>query len=176
MRVPYKRWTLLVVLAAVPLVAFLSLSGRPRAKASAVTMTFGGYTNLPGNHLRFALFSVSNQASYAISWRGSWVEVEGSPDHKTETVNPSLPGFTRKPVLKAGGALRMAIGEPFDGSESGRWRFAMSFAPHTWRERWFDFSVRHKLPLRLASVVLVDTQRMLSPSNNATVTTAWLTK
>src|SRR5512133_1795105 len=125
MRAPYKRWTLLVVLAAVSLVAFLSLSSRPRATASVVAMTFGGYTNLPGNPLRFALFSVSNQAPYAIKWRGSWVEVEGSSDHKAPTVNPNLPGFTRQPVLKAGGALRMAIGEPFYDSESGRWRFAL---------------------------------------------------
>ncbi len=173
---PYKRWTLLGVLAVVLLVALLSVSGRPRGRTSAVTMTFVGYTNLPGDHLRFALFAVSNQAPYAIRWRGSWVEVEGSSGHKGETVNPSLPGFTRNPILKAGGALTMAIGEPFYDSGDGRWRFAMSFAPYTWREWWFDFSVGHKLPLRLGSVVLVDTQRMLSPSNNATATTAWLTK
>ncbi len=176
MRAPNKRWIPLVVLVAVLLVVFLSLRGHPRATASAVAMTFVGYTNPPGSDLRFALFSVSNQAPYAVRWRGSWVEVEGSPYHKAGTINPSLPGFTREPALKAGGSLSLAIGEPFYASESGRWRFAMSFVIYTWRERWFDFSARHKLPLRLGSLVIVDAQRMLSPSNNATVTTAWLTK
>jgi hypothetical protein len=176
MRASFKRWTLIVVLAAVIVVAFLRLSGGPRATASAVAMTFVGYTNLLGNHLRFALFSVSNQAPYAVRWRSSWVEVEGSPDHKAETLNPSLPGFTREPALKARGSLRLAVGEPFYDSESGRWRFAMSFVPYTSRERWYDFSMRHKLPLRLGAVVFGDTQRMLSPSNNVTVTTAWLAK
>ncbi|HTL54097.1 MAG TPA: hypothetical protein VL361_00405 [Candidatus Limnocylindrales bacterium] len=176
MRTSRKCWTLLVVLAAVLLIAFLSLRSGRRATASAVAMTFIGYTNLPGNDLRFALFSVSNQAPYAISWRGSWVEVEGSAEHRAETLNPGLPGFTRKAVLEAGGAMRMAIGEPLYDSENGRWRFAMSFAPYTWRARWFDFSVRHKVPLRLGSLVLIDSQRLFSPSNNINVTTAWLTK
>ncbi len=176
MRAPQKRWILLIVLVTVLLVAFLSLSGHPRATASAVAMTFVGYTNSPGSDLRFALFSVSNQAPYSVRWRGSWVEVEGSAAHKAETVNPSLPGFTREPRLKARSSLRVAIGEPSYESETGRWRFAMSFVPYTWRERWFDFSARHKLPLRLGSLVFVDAQRILNPSNNVTVTTAWLTK
>ena len=120
MRVPQKRWTLLAVLTAVLLVAFLMLSGCPRAKISAVVITFVGYTNPPVGHFRFALFSVSNQAPYAVKWRGSWVEVEGKPEHMGETINPNLPGFTRQPILKAGGSLTMAIGEPFYESESGR--------------------------------------------------------
>lgn len=175
MRAPHKRRILLAVLAAVLLVALLSLSRGPRATTGAVAMTFIGYTNLPGNHLRFALFCVSNQAPHAVRWRGSWVEVEGNSEHKAETFNPNLP-FPREPVLKARGSLRVAIGEPLYDSESGRWRYARSFAPYTWRERWFDFSVRHKLPLKLGSVVFIDTQSMLNPSNNVTVTTAWLTK
>jgi hypothetical protein len=176
MRARQKRWTLLAVLAAILLFAFLSLSHGHRATPSAVAMTFVGYTNPPDSHLRFVLFSVSNQAPYAVRWRGSWVEVEGDPGHKAETINRSLPGFTRQPTLKAGGALRLAIGEPLYDSESAHWRYAMSFTPYTWRERWFDFSVRHKLPLRLGSLVLIDTQRMLNPSNNVAVATEWLTK
>ena len=169
-----KRRTLLAVLTAVVLVVLLILRGGPRATSSAVAMTLVGYTNPPGDHLRFALFSVSNQAPYAVRWRGSWVEIEGKPDHKAEAINPSLPGFTRKPALKAGGSLRMAIGEPFNDSETGRWRFAMSYVPYTWRERWLDFSMRHNLPLGLGPVV--DAQRILNPSNNVTATTVWLTK
>ena len=139
-------------------------------------MTFLGYTNLPGNNLRFALFSASNQAPYAIKRRGSWVEIEGTPDHKAETINPSLPGYPREPVLKPAGSFRVAIGEPSFDSERRRWRLSMSYAPYTWRERWFDFSLRRKLPLRLGSIVLVDTERLLSPTNNVTVATGWLTQ
>jgi hypothetical protein len=176
MRDPAKRWMLLLVLAVVLIIAFLSLSREPRPASSALVITLVGYTNAPGNQLQFALFCVSNRAPCAVRWRGSWIELEGIPDHKAETVNPSLPGFTREPFLKAGRSLRMAVGTPLDDAASGRWRFAMTFTPYTWRERWFDFSLRHKLPLRLASVLFGDTQRMLSPSNNVTVTTAWLTK
>jgi hypothetical protein len=175
MRAPYKRWTLLAALAAVLLAAFLSLSRGPRAAASAVATTFIGYTNLPGDHLRFALFSVSNRAPYAVRWRGSWVEVEGNPRHKAETINPSLPGFTRRTTLKSGVAMTLAIGEPFYDGESGRWRFAMLYERDTWGARWMDFSTRHNLPLRLRGA-LVDEQRVLNPSNDVTVTTAWLAK
>ena len=176
MRASRKRLTLVAVLTVVLLVAFLMLSGNTRAKTSAVAITFVGYTNPPGDHLRFALFSVSNRAPYAVKWRGGWVEVEGNPEHKTETINPNLPGFTRPPILKAGGSLTMAIGEPFYQSDSGRWRFAMWYVPNNWRERWFDFSSRHNLPLGFGPIVFVDAQRMLNPTNFITVTTAWLTK
>jgi hypothetical protein len=112
MRAPQKRWLLLAALIAALLFAFLMLSRQPRSTNSAVAITFVGYTNPPGNPSRFALFSISNQAPYAVRWRGSWVEIEGKPEHKAETISPNLPGFKRQPVLKAGGSLAMAIGEP----------------------------------------------------------------
>jgi hypothetical protein len=176
MRARYKRWKLLAALAAILLFAFLTLSHGPRATTSAVAITFVGYTNPPDSDLRFVLFSVSNRAPFAVRWHGSWVEIEGDPGPKAETINRSLPGFTRQPTLKAGAALSLAIGEPLYDSETARWRFAMSFTRYTWRERWFEFSVRHKLPLRLGSLVLVDTERIFNPSNNVTVATAWLKK
>ena len=144
--------------------------------ANAVAMTFVGYTNPPGNWLRFALFSVSNQAPYTVRWRGNWVEVEGNPSHWARTVNPSLPGYTFANVLKVRESLRLAVGEPSNASETGRWRLALSFSRYTWRERWLDLSFRHKLPLRLGPIVLADPQRILNPSNSVTVTTAWLTE
>ena len=112
----------------------------------------------------------------AVKWRGSWVEVEGKPDQKAETINPNLPGYTRQPVLKAGGSVIMAIGEPLFESESGRWRYGMRYVPNNWRERWFDFSVRHKLPNGIGPIVFVDARRLLNPTNFITVTTSWLTK
>jgi hypothetical protein len=133
---------------------------RRSATANAVAMTFVGYTNPPGSRLRFALFSVSNQAPYAIRWRGNWVEVEGNPSHWARTVNPSLPGYTFANVLKVGESLRLAVGEPSNASETGRWRLAMSFSRYTWRERWLDLSLRHNLPLELGPIVLVDARRV----------------
>jgi len=176
MRARHKRWGLVAALVLVLAVVFFNIRRHPPAASNAIEMTFVGYTNLPGNDLRFALFSVSNQAAYAVRWRGDWVEVEGSQNHKGRTVNSSLPGYTYEPVLKAGASLEFAAGEPFYASETGRWRFAMSFSRYSVRERWFDFSFRHKLPLKLGPLVLVDSQRILSPSNRVTVSTAWLTK
>ena len=173
---------LLVVLAGVIGWQVLRLRGPgyrgsgPSPTANAVAMTFVGYTNPPGNRLRFALFAVSNQAPYTVRWRGNWVEVGGNPNHLARTVNPSLPGYNFASVLKVGESLRLAVGEPSNASETGRWRLAMSFSRYTWRERWFDFSFRHKLPLRLGPIVLADPQRILNPSNSVTVTTAWLTE
>jgi len=144
-------------------------------RASAVAMTFVGYTNPPVGHTRFALFSLSNQAPYAVRWRGSWTELEGNPNHMARVTNRSLP-CSYEPVLKAGASLTLAVGEPVDASETRRWRFAMLFSRYRWRERWLDFSFRHKLPLRLGKIMLVDAQRVLSPTNCVTVTTAWFGK
>jgi len=175
MHARYKRLGLVAVLVLILLVAILSRRN-PSATSSAIGMTFLGYTNLPGNDLRFALFSASNQAAYAIRWRGDWVEVEGSQYFKARTVNSSLPGNSYEPVLKGGQSLMLAVGEPFNASETGRWRFAMSFTRYAWRERWLDFSLRHKLPLGFGPVLLIDAHRILDPSNNVTASTAWLAK
>jgi|SRR5438309_1584286 len=176
MRAKFRRSAVLLILGAMSLLAILLFRSHPPATPTAIAMTFVGYTNLPGNNLRFALFSISNQATYPVRWYGDWVEVEGAPYHKARITNPSLPGWTRAPVLQAGGVLPMAVGEPSDDSETGRWRFAMSFSRYTWRSRWLDFSFRHKLPLRLGSIVLLDDQRILNPSNHVTVATGWLPK
>jgi len=67
MRGRYKRWLLLSALLAIILLALLTLTSRPPAIASAITITFLGYTNAqPGNNWRFALFSISNQAPYTV--------------------------------------------------------------------------------------------------------------
>jgi len=174
--VHYKRWGLILVLVALLGCVLLAIRKPPPTTASAVAIKFVGYTNLPNDDLRFALFSVSNQASYAIRWRGNWVELEGSQDHKAETVNPSLPGYTYDPVLKMGESVDFAVGEPSDAKESGRWRFSVSFTRYSVQERWFDFSWRHKLPTEIGPLVLVDSQRILSRTNHVTVSTEWLTK
>jgi len=169
-----KRCALLSVFVAILLAAILSSRSGSPAIANAVEMTFIGYTNPPGNDWRFALFSVSNRTTYAVRWHGDWVEVEGSQEHKARTVNPSLPACFYGPVLKGGESLRVAVGEP---SDNKRWRFAMSLSRYSWQERWFDFSFRHRwLPLKLGPVALIDTDRILSRSNNVTVSTAWLAK
>src|SRR5437879_5787453 len=101
MRGRYKRWVLISALVAIILIALLTLNSRPRATVSAVGITFLGYTNPPGNHIRFALFCVSNQAPYTVRWYGDSVEVEGVPSYRNgPTINPNLPGVTRPPELK----------------------------------------------------------------------------
>src|SRR5678810_954585 len=119
MSTPGKRWVLLSALVVIVLVILNSRSGPP-ATATAVEMTFVGYTNPPGNDWRFALFSVSNRTTYAVRWHGDWVEIEGSQEHKARTVNLSLPECRYGPVLKSGESLRVAAGEP---SDNKRWRF-----------------------------------------------------
>ena len=171
MSVRYKRCALLSALIAVLLIVILSRS--KSTTAGAIEMTFIGYTNLPGHVARFALFSVSNRATCAVRWRGDWVEVEGSQERKARTVNPGLPGYTYDPVLKSGGSLRLAVGEP---SENGRWRFKMSWSRYSWQERWLNSSYRHGLPLKLGPVALIDSERISSPSNRVTASTAWLAK
>jgi hypothetical protein len=166
-----------LLVAIVGVIAWRLLTTTSRsATASAVKMTLAGYTNFPANQRRFALFSVSNQAPYAIRWRGDWVEVEGNPSHWARTIDSRFLGYSSyTPVLKAGESLRLAVGEPSDDSETGHWRFAMSFSRYTWRQRWLDFSFRHKLPLSFGPIVLANDYQ-ISLSNNVTVTTEWLTK
>lgn len=171
-----KRYALFSALVAIVFVVILSSRSNSSPTASAIEMTFVGYTNPPGNGLRFALFAVSNRTTYAVRWRGDWVEVEGNQEHKAQTVNPSLPGYpgTYGPVLKGGASLTLAIGEP---SENKRWRYTKSWSRYSWQWRWRDFSFRHRwLPLKLGPVALIDDQRLLSPSNCVTVSTAWLVK
>ena len=176
MRFHSKRWAWIFVL--MSLLAFLFLASRQPAPtaASAIAMNFIGYTNLPNNDRRFALFSVSNQANYAICWRGDRVEVEGSPNHQGRTINPNLPGWRYAPVLRPGESVEFAMGEPFYDSEHGRWRFSMSFARYSLQARWLDYAWSHKVPSKIGPLVLVESQRLLNPSNHVTASTEWLTK
>jgi hypothetical protein len=125
MRGRYKRRVVIAALVAIILIVLLTLSNRPPATVSAIAITFLGYTNAPGSHARFAVFSVSNQAPYTVRWYGDSVEVEGVPYHKGPTINANLPGYTRESVLKVRRSMLMAVGEPYDLPKTGRWRFAM---------------------------------------------------
>jgi hypothetical protein len=145
----------------------------PLATSRALALKLVGYTNLPGDDLRFALFSVSNQAPYAIRWWGDWVEVEGIEYRKGRIVNTNLPGWTYDPVLRAGESMQLAIGEPL---ESARWRFTMTYSRYSVQERLFDLSWRYRLPLQIGPLVLVDGQRILNRTNHVVVSTEWLTK
>lgn len=170
-----RRGLVLAGLAVILVVAILSTRSVPLATANAIEMTFVGYTNPPSNFGRFAVLSVSNRAGYRIVWRGDWVEVQGSSEHRAKVVNPNLPGYKRNPVLNAGESIKLAVGQPFYAPETGSWRFCMSFSRYSFRERWLNFSFRHKLPFKLGPIVLVDDQRILSPTNRVTVSTEWLT-
>jgi hypothetical protein len=172
---PRKRWLVLAVVVVAFALIILSSRNSPRLD-KAVTISFVGYTNPPNNTHRFALFSASNQGPYSIVWRGRWAEVEGSPEHQAETLNPFLPGYTIERILKGGHSVTMAIGEPLDPMQVGRWRFAMGFSRYSFQERCLDLSSGHKFLTKLAWRLGVDGQRILSPSNQVTVSTTWLTK
>jgi hypothetical protein len=170
-----KRWGFVAVFVAILVGAILITKRHPPATASGIEMLLVGYTNAPSNNGHFALFCITNHAGYSVRWWGDWVEVEGSSERKAKIVNPALPGFTRAPVLKAGESLKLAVGDPFTGPETGRWRFSMSCSRYSIRVRWLDFSFHHRLPMKLGPIVLVDDQRILNPTNHVTVSSQWLT-
>jgi len=175
MHTPRKRWLVLAVLIGAWILIVLSQYRTPRP-GKAVIISFVGYTNAANTSRRFALFSASNQAPYSIVWRGNWVEVEGSPEHKGRTINPTLPGYRLEPILKGGHSLMMAVGEPLDSPQRDRWRFAMAFSRYKFEERLLDLSSGHKFLTKLVWRLGVDSQRILSPSNQVLVSTSWLRK
>src|SRR5258707_1393680 len=107
-----NRWLLtLILVAALILLAVTFFNSRAPVKQAAIAISFIGYTNLPHNTVRFALFSIRNQDSLAIRWRGNWVEVEGLQTRKAPTINSGLPWFTAL-TLKRGDSLTVAASEP----------------------------------------------------------------
>ncbi len=169
-----KPWVLVMVIAIGLLIAICLWPRREIPTAGAVNIAFLGYTNAPNNNSRFALFSITNRAAYTIRWHDDWVEVEGNAQHKAKVINPALPECKRAPVLKARGNLILAVGIPLEAMESGRWKYCAAFSCYSLEERWLDFSFRHKLPLALGPIKLVDAQRIWNPTNRVTVSSEWL--
>src|SRR5579862_5536276 len=165
------KYAVLVATVAVLLPLSLLYSSSGIAPANALKMSFLGYTtNTKSNDdQRFALICISNQAPYSIRWHGEWVEVEGSPSHTGRIVDPSLPGYPPYAlVLKPGASMKIAAGAPCDGSGGHRWRWAMKYSRYTWRERWFDFALPRRLPMKVGPVSLVGHLRLY------VATTMWL--
>ena len=162
---------ILVLIAALVLVVASLVSKRQSGKAG-LALSFAGYTNLPNNPTRFALFSMHNQESLPFRWRGNWVEVEGSPCNKAPVINPSLPSFSA-PVLNRGHELTVAIGEPL---EESRWRFVVLWSRYGLKERALDFAMKHRLPAGLGRLSIIDAQQILNPTNFITNSSIWLAK
>jgi hypothetical protein len=146
-------------------------------RPDAIALAFVGYTNLPGNHLRFAMLSISNQAPYPVHLRGEWVEVEGTPYQLARVMNTNLP-HALLPVMKSGTSQKLAVGEPSSESETARWRFAVSFSRYTMQEQWIDLVWRYRLtlPRGIMRKTFAAQQAILDSSNDVTITTSWLTK
>lgn len=170
----------LIVFLVFAIVTVFAPGKRKPATADAVRVTFIGFTNAPNDpsHRLFAVFCVSNCAGYSIRWRGAWTEIEGSPEQHAEIVNRSLPRFDGpdfNPVFRAGGSFKFAVGDPFQASEIGRWRFAMAFSRDSFQERWLNFSFRHRwVPLRPGPFVLVNGQGLLNPTNHVIARSEWV--
>ncbi len=179
-RKTFKFGLALLALACLLLGLFFWALNRPAPNlAEAVVMTPCGYTNPPGNHLRFARITISNQSSHTIRWRGDWVEYEGDPTHHARTINPNLPESERRTyTLKPGGAFVLACGEPLEAriGDGIRWRLGVGYSPYTWGERLYDFGRKHNLPLSLDSFSFVSVQRCYNLTNQTIATSPWLGK
>jgi hypothetical protein len=164
---------LMAALVVINVIVWMNAAPTPRA----ITISLAGYTNLPGDRVRFALFIVSNQAPYAIRWRGDWVEVRGNPNNRAPIVNSKLPGHGGSgPVLGAGHAFTMAVGVPGDLAATGRWRFAAAYVQETVKQWWLDRSFREGWPTKVGPFLLVDDQEMFNSSNYIKATSQWLGK
>jgi hypothetical protein len=161
----------LVLIAALALIV-ASLTARHGPSKGGVVLSFSGYTNPPNRTSRFALFSISNQDSSPIVWRGRWVEVEGSQYLKAPVINSNLP-FFNGPTLGRGRSLTVAIGEPL---EEGRWRFSVLWGRYTLKVRLLDFASKHNLRTRIGRFSFLDAQQILNPTNYMTNSSTWLTK
>ena len=128
MRHPQYRCLILLILSVLLILLVVRLPNEHASVSRGITISLTGYTNLPNNTTRFALFSLHNQDSLPIRWRGNWVEVEDSQYNKAPTINRSLPWFTAL-TLKRGDSLTVAVGEP----EEGRWRFSVLCSRYTLR-------------------------------------------
>jgi hypothetical protein len=122
-------------------VILLAILAKP-SPTTSIGVAFLGYTNLPNNHLRFALFRIANHDRVQLRWRGVSTEVEGDSNLKAPIMNPSLPWITPTP-LKIGGSRTLGVGEPLDGE---RWRVQLCFSRCTLRERLFQYGMTHNLP------------------------------
>ena len=121
---------------------------KPSTPAS-LSVSFTGYTNLPNNSLRFALFTLANSDRLPLRWRGVATEVEGDNNLKAPIVNSSLPWITLTP-LKTGGSMTLAVGEPLDGE---RWRVQLRFSRCTIKERLYQFAIVHRVPPPLSRLI-----------------------
>ena len=172
MRHPQYRWLILLILPVLLILLVVRLPNEHASVSRGITISFTGYTNLPNNTTRFALFSLRNQDSLPIRWRGNWVEVEGLQYNKAPTINRSLPWFAAL-ALKRRDSLTVAVGEPL---EEGRWRFSVLCSRYTLRARLLDYAFEYKLPTRVGRFTLLDSQQILSPTNSITNSSIWLAK
>ncbi len=169
----YRKWWLLLVAGVLILLLLLVRHHSSPPPANALAIAFVGYTNSPDGRV-FALFCTSNEAPYSIRVHGDWVEVASSPEPRAKIINPNLP-CRRAPQLSSGESAITAVGDPFyrSGDQPERWRYAMSISRYTTQERALDFMFRHNISPRKIRM-LVDDQRILSPTNHVTVCSSWV--
>ena len=173
MRNPRNRLLILLLLLIPLIVLLVSLLNRQVSNSRSVSLSFIGFTNLPGNTTRFALFSISNQAPATIRLRDNWVEIEGSPDHHAEIINPKLP-CRITPTLESGNSLTIAVGDPDEGN---RWRLVMMRSRHYgWKERWLDLALDRNWPIGIGRFSLIDSQQILDQTNFVTDSSIWISK
>jgi len=180
-----NRKVILVVVSLVSVCAVMlmvsSRSGSPEGEP--VVITFLGHTNGIGTDRPFALFTISNQWSQPVRWSGDWTEVDRTSVFTARIVNfsarirnpsPSLPSAFPGPALKGGDSFVWAVGQP-DGEAQSRWRLTLKYREHTFKSRWLDWAMRNpRVPVTIGPLVLVDPQKILSPTNQQRASSEWV--
>jgi hypothetical protein len=170
-----KRLLATITMVAFALLLLTALRHTPQPPiATAVTISFLGFTNFPSNNWLYARFAVSNQAAYAVRLHGIRSEVQGNQNGLAPIVDTRMPECHFVPVLNARNTTTYAIGQPSDEPASALWRFDLALSQYTISEKWFDFVWRHDWLQRFGALHLINSQRILDPTNHTTVTSPWL--
>ena len=164
------RWLLLAVFIMAVLIV-LAILGSGRGNHSGVTISFAGYTNLPGAKARSAVFVIHNERPKARYIRNTWFELEwleGNNAHWREV--PFRTGKVRGSVL--GKSYSLVVEEP---SEGGRWRALVQVRPMSLRARLRDYGWKQG-PFPLRWFLQLESHNVLNePITYVTNSSQWLT-
>jgi hypothetical protein len=175
MSIRRKRLLAAIVIVALVLLILSALRSPPQPPIStSVTISFLGFTNFPSNNWPYARFAISNQAPYAVRLHGFRSEVQGNQNGLAPVVDTRMPECHFVPDLNARSTTTYAIGQPSDEPASAPRRFDLALSQYTMSERWFDLVWRHDWLQRFGALRMINTRRILDPTNHTTISSPWL--
>lgn len=163
----------LVIAGALSILGWLGGTAQTQ-RTSAITISFLGFTNFPGNKLRYARFEISNPGLSDVRVWGWWSEVQSNRYKLAPVIDSRMTECRFIPVLKSKAVLTNVIGQPSDLPFAEPWRFVLAYSQYTVSGRWLDLAWRHPWMGRLGAQRFVDSQRILSPTNQMTAASPWL--